>query len=344
MNKKNLVVKVGSALLNNTKGNIDTNAIQTIANEVIHLSTQYNVVLVSSGSVSSGKKYIKGYKGSTLERKAASAIGNPLLLQMYAKYFSQKGKMVAQVLCERHHFSERNLFLQMKNTFQEFWKNDIVPIVNENDMVSNFELRFSDNDELATLIAVGFDAEHLVLCTSAGGFRNKENDIIPLVEKIGPSQLELVRTDKSSVGLGGMLSKLTFTKLATSLGIKVSMCGLNGEEPIQKALKGTNGSVFLPKKITIKSRNKWLASSSITIGEIIVDEGATAAIAKRHSLLTVGIKTVNGKFMAHEFVKILDGNDNLLGVSKVKLSSKDILSGLKTKHLVAAHADDIVLL
>lgn len=344
MSKEVLVVKVGSALLNNTKGNIDINTIKTISNEIGSLSERYNLVLVSSGSVSSGKKYIQGYKGLTLERKAASAIGNPLLLQMYAKYFSQNGKMVAQVLCERHHFSDRSLFLQMKSTFQEFWKNNIIPIVNENDMVSNFELRFSDNDELATLIAVGFDAENLVLCTSAGGFRDKENKIVPLVEKIGPSVLELVRMEKSAVGLGGMLSKLTFSKLATSLGIRVIMCGLDGAEPIKKALTGKNGTVFLPKKTTLKSRSKWLASSSITIGELVLDDGAVAAIGKRHSLLTVGIKSVNGKFLAHEFVKILDSENNLLGVSKVKLSSKDILASLETKNVLAAHADDIVLL
>ena len=252
--------------------------------------------------------------------------------------------MVAQVLCERHHFSDRQVFLQLKNTFKQFWGNGIVPIVNENDMVSNFELRFSDNDELATLIAVGFDAENLVLCTSAGGFRDRADHIVPVIEKIGPSILELVRTEKSAAGLGGMLSKLTFAKLAVSLGIKVVMCGLDGEAPIQKALLGKNGTVFLPKKVTINSRNKWLASSSVTIGELILDKGAVNAIQARHSLLAVGVKSVNGKFLANEFVKLLDEENNLIGVSKVKLSSKDILLNHKTKHVMAAHADNIVLL
>lgn len=344
MGKKVLVVKLGSALLTNTRGNLDSDAIKKVSQEIGHLANQYNLVLVSSGAVSSGKKYIQNYKGTTLERKAASAIGNPLLLRLYAQYFSKEGKMVAQVLCERHHFSDRNIFLQMKNTFQEFWKNDIIPIVNENDMVSNFELRFSDNDELAMLIAVGFDAENLILCTSAGGFRDKDNNIVPVVEKIGPSVLDLVRMEKSAVGLGGMLSKLTFTKLAVSLGIKVVMCGLDGSNPIQKALKGQNGTVFLPKKVAINSRNKWLASSSITIGELILDAGAVKAVRNRHSLLTVGVKSVNGKFLANEFVKILDEENNLVGVSKVKLGSKDIVANQQTKHVMVAHADNIVLL
>ncbi|WP_447641929.1 MULTISPECIES: glutamate 5-kinase [Chitinophagaceae] len=344
MGKEVLVVKLGSALLTNGKGNVNVRAIKKISQEIGSLADRYHLVLVSSGAVSSGKQYIQNYKGATLERKAASAVGNPLLLRLYAQYFSKQGKMVAQVLCERHHFSDRGIFLQMKKTFQEFWKNDIIPIVNENDMVSNFELRFSDNDELATLIAVGFDAANLVLCTSAGGFRDREDHIVPVVEKIGPAVLELVRMEKSAVGLGGMLSKLTFAKLAVSLGIRVVMCGLDGDAPIQNALEGQNGTVFLPKKVTINSRNKWLASSSITIGELIVDAGAVKAVQSRHSLLTVGIHAVNGKFLANEFVKILDEENNLVGVSKVKLSSKDIVLNQKTKHIMAAHTDDIVLL
>jgi glutamate 5-kinase len=81
---------------------------------------------------------------------------------------------VAQALCERHHFSNRAQFLQLKETFFEFWENDILPVVNENDLVSNVELKFSDNDELATLIAIGFDAETLIICTSVGGFMDDE--------------------------------------------------------------------------------------------------------------------------------------------------------------------------
>lgn len=104
-----------------------------------------------------------------LERKAAAAVGNPILIQLYHKYFQQHSINVAQALCERVHFSNRTQFLQLKQTFATFWDNNIVPIVNENDLVSNVEIKFSDNDELATLIAIGFDASHLILCTSTGG-------------------------------------------------------------------------------------------------------------------------------------------------------------------------------
>ncbi len=126
-----------------------------LAKEIAGLSTSYHIVLVSSGAVGSGKIFIKNYKGSLIERKAAAAIGNPILIQLYHKYFSKYGITVAQALCERHHFSNRAQFLQLKETFFEFWNNNILPVVNENDLVSNVELKFSDNDELATLLAAG---------------------------------------------------------------------------------------------------------------------------------------------------------------------------------------------
>ena len=100
---------------------------------------------------------------------------------------------MAQALCERHHFSNRPQFLQLKETFEAFWNNGIVPVVNENDLVSNVELKFSDNDELATLIAIGFNAQSLIICTSAGGFLNDKKEIIPVVGKIDSTVIGLCK-------------------------------------------------------------------------------------------------------------------------------------------------------
>ena len=222
MQKPVLVIKLGSAVITKSNGTIDQTVIKKLAEEIAGLSNTYHIVLVSSGAVGSGKAFIKNYKGSLIERKAAAAIGNPILIQLYHKYFSKYGITVAQALCERHHFSNRAQFLQLKETFFEFWVNNILPVVNENDLVSNVELKFSDNDELATLIAIGFDAESLIICTSVGGFMNDEKKIIPFVEKIDNNILGYISEDKSTLGLGGMLSKLTFTRLATSVVSLVS--------------------------------------------------------------------------------------------------------------------------
>jgi glutamate 5-kinase len=343
MQKPVLVIKLGSAVISNSDGSINVSLIKKLVSEVVTLSQQYHIVMVSSGAVGSGKAFIKNYKGTLIERKAAAAVGNPILIRLYDKYFSKHGISVAQALCERHHFSNRLQFVQLKETFAEFWKHHIIPVVNENDLVSNVELKFSDNDELATLIAVGFDADTLIICTSVGGFMNDSKKIIPLVENIDAGIMGFVADDKSSLGLGGMLSKLTFTRLATSLGIKVVMCGLKGEQPLTKALQGKTGTTFVSKKSNLKARQKWLASGSITIGSIEVDKGAAKALVNRKSLLTVGIKKVNGLFADGEVVQLMSDEGGIIGVAKTKITSAAINKNLNQKNVIAAHADDIVI-
>lgn len=343
MDKQLLVIKIGTALLTNRNGNIDQKAIEKISSEIKQLEKNYNIILVSSGAVGCGKKYIKDYKGSTDERKAAAAIGNPLLMRLYYQQLSKRGIMVSQVLCERNHFSDRKRFVELKNTFEELRRNNILPIINENDIVSNIDLKFSDNDELATLAALGFNAEKLIICTSAGGFMNDKDQIIPQVDKIDKTILSYVRMDKTGMGLGGMVSKLTYTKLAASLGIEVIICGLNGEEPLEKAISGRSGTIFKPKKIRINARNRWLASGAITIGTIKVDKGAEKALKQHKSLLTVGISQIEGKFESNEVVKIENDEDEIIGVAKVKMNVNEINKKLNEKHTMAAHVDDIVL-
>ena len=343
MQKPVLVIKLGSAVITTANGSIDQAVIKKLAQEISELCETYRVVLVSSGAVGSGKAFIKNYKGTLIERKAAAAVGNPILIQLYHKHFSKSGITVAQALCERHHFSNRAQFLQLKETFFEFWENDILPVVNENDLVSNVELKFSDNDELATLIAIGFDAETLVICTSVGGFMDSKRRIIPLVEKIDNNIFDFITEEKSSLGLGGMLSKLTFARLATSLGIKVIISGLQGKDAFSNALKGTAGTSFKPQASNLKARQKWLASGSITIGGILVDKGAEKALMNRKSLLTVGIKKVQGSFTSGEVVQLINEEEAIIGVAKVKLGATDIKGQIATKNAVAAHADDIVV-
>ncbi len=343
MQKPVLVVKLGSAVITDSDGTIDQVIIKKLAAEIATLSANYRVVMVSSGAVGSGKAFIKNYKGTLIERKAAAAVGNPILIQLYHKYFTKYGITVAQALCERHHFSNRFQFLQLKETFHEFWKNDILPVVNENDLVSNVELKFSDNDELATLIAVGFDAQTLIICTSVGGFMDAEKKIIPFVDAIDAQIMGLVNTEKSSLGLGGMLSKLTFTRLATSLGIKVIISGLSGPNPFQTALSGSAGTTFKPQKSNLKARQKWLASGSITLGGIQVDKGAEKALFNRKSLLAVGIREVQGGFSFGEVVQLINEEHQIIGVAKVKMGASEIAAHTARKNTLAAHADDIVM-
>jgi len=343
MQKPVLVIKLGTAVLTNDKGEIVQATIKKVAAGIAELTADYHVILVSSGAVGSGRSFFVKYKGTLAERKAAAAVGNPILIRHYQRHFAIYGIPVAQALCERQHFSSRPRFLQLKETFAEFWKNGILPVMNENDLVSNVELKFSDNDELATLTAIGFDAEALLLCTSVGGFLDADKRIIPTIEKVDSRILGLVEKGKSSLGLGGMLSKLTFTRLACSLGIRVVICGLDGKRPFADALAGAAGTSFIPSVSNLKARQKWLASGSITLGSIFVDKGAVKALEQRRSLLSVGIGKVQGKFASGEVVQIKDEDSNIIGVAKVKMGAAEVVAHLSSKNMVAAHADDIVL-
>jgi glutamate 5-kinase len=140
-----------------------------------------------------------------------------------------------------------------------------------------------------------------------------------------------------------MLSKLTFTRLATSLGIRVIISGLSGERPLSGALEGTKGTIFKAHKSDLKARQKWLASGSITIGSIYVDEGAEKALCTRKSLLAVGVAKVKGKFLPGEVVQLVNLKETIIGVAKVRLGAEELKERVSRKGSIAAHADDIVL-
>lgn len=344
MSKPIIVIKFGTASITHKSGELNEEILQEIARQVAVLNNDYQIVMVSSGAVGAGKSFIKNYKGTIAERKAAAAIGNPLLLAKYTQYFSKYGITVAQSLCERHHFANRNQFLQLKETYQELWDNGIIPIANENDVVSNLELKFSDNDELATLIATGFGADTLLLCTSVGGLLDAEKNIIPFIPKVDASVLGLANDDKSSLGLGGMISKLTYTRLATRMGTRVVIFGMKPEDGMLKAIENKNGTSFAAQKAALNARQKWLASGSLIAGKVQVDAGAGLALENRKSLLAVGIKKVIGVFEKAEVFEILDEKKNVIAIARARESSEVIIDNLKTQNFLVANADDIVML
>ncbi len=344
MTKPILVLKFGTASITQKNGEPDESVIAEIARQVAALHQQYNIVIVSSGAVGAGKHFIKNYSGTISERKAAAAIGNPLLLGKYAYCFYPYKINIAQSLCERTHFSNRKQFLQLKKTYEELWANNIIPVANENDVVSDLELKFSDNDELATLIAVGFGASLLLFSTSVPGVLDTEGKVVPQIEVIDKNVLSLANKEKSTLGLGGMVSKLTFARLATQMGIKVVIFGIRTEDGILNAIEGKTGTLCLPQNCTIPARKKWLASGSLVTGKLQVDGGAVKALQKGSSLLAVGILEIIEKFVVNEVFEILDGQNRAIAVARAKVASEEIRLQQKTEKIIVAHADEIVLL
>jgi len=341
MSKSILVIKFGSSSITHANGEVNEQTLEKIAAQVATLQPNYHIVLVSSGAVAAGKSVIKNYKGTLSERKAAAAIGNPLLIAKYNHYFQKYGIAIAQSLCERHHFSQREQFLQLKETYQELWKNGVIPIANENDVVSNVELKFSDNDELATLIATGFGAEKLLISTSAGGLLDTNGEIIRHVQKIDSDILSVVSSDTSSTGLGGMISKLTFTRLASRLGIKVVIFGLEQGRGIIDALEEKIGTVFEAQEASLTARQKWLATGSLIAGKAVLDKGAVKAIGQRKSLLSVGVIEYLGDFDKGEVIELLDISRNPVAIARARCSKSELQQA--NSSIEVAHANDIVI-
>ena len=341
MSKSILVIKFGSSSITHENGEVNEQTLEKIAAQVATLQPNYHIVLVSSGAVAAGKSVIKNYKGTLSERKAAAAVGNPLLIAKYNHYFQKYGIAIAQSLCERHHFSQREQFLQLKETYQELWKNGVIPIANENDVVSNVELKFSDNDELATLIATGFGAEKLLISTSVGGLLDANGEIIRHVQKIDSDILSVVSSDTSSTGLGGMISKLTFTRLASRLGIKVVIFGLEQGRGIIDALEEKIGTIFEAQEASLTARQKWLATGSLIAGKAVLDKGAVKAIGQRKSLLSVGVVEYLGDFDKGEVIELLDISRNPVAIARTKCSKSELQQ--TNSSIEVAHADDIVI-
>ncbi|TLV00626.1 glutamate 5-kinase [Dyadobacter luticola] len=343
MSKSILVIKFGTASITLPSGEPDVRIISEIARQVSEIHSRYRIIIVSSGAVGAGKSYIQDYKGTMTQRKAAASVGNPLLVGLYAAHFAPNKIYIAQSLCERQHFANRDKFLQLKDTFEELWDNDIIPIVNENDVVSDRELKFSDNDELATLLAVGFGAESLMFCTSVGGLLDEEGQILRNVSNVN-EVFKFVKTDKSFLGLGGMASKLTFAKLASRMAIRVVIFGMNQKDELLKALEGDAGTVIEAGKSTLSARNRWLGSGGLVSGTLQVDEGAAKAILKRKSLLVVGVTDVTGDFESGEVIEIYSPTGEMIAVARARENSAAIRKNLKTLNFEVAHANDIVLL
>ena len=344
MKKPILVIKFGSASITTKAGEIDERIVLEIARQTAALQHTYNIVLVSSGAVAAGKKYLKKYSGTLSERKAAAALGNPMLVNTYSNYFKAFGIALGQSLCERQHFANRNQFLQLKDTYEELWKNGVIPIANENDVVSNKELKFSDNDELATLIAVGFGASKLLFSTSVPGVLDAQGQVVPELKVIDKQALSLARTDKSSVGLGGMTSKLNFARLANQMGIEAVIFSMQTEDGILKAVKGLTGTVCRALDKKVSSRNKWLASGGLIRALVTVDAGAEQALRNRKSLLAVGVLAINQALEIGEVFQIANEEGEILAVAKAKVDVIDVAAVKTLKNVAIAHTDDIVLL
>jgi len=365
---RRIVIKVGSAVLTSSEQGLDQNRIERLAADISSIMAQgREVVLVSSGAIAAGlaKLGLKKTKGMPLSLKqAAAAIGQSGLMWMYEKTFSTHGKKVAQVLLTREDLSNRVRFLNARNTLQTLLDHGVIPIINENDTVSVDEIKFGDNDNLSCMVVHLTDADLLVILSDIDGLYTADPKtdplavLIPLVEKITAEVERFAGDSQTSIGTGGMCSKLMTAKKVGAYGAPVVIVNGKKNGVLQALFDGAEvGTLFLPKPDKQDSRKHWIAYTVCSNGRVMVDDGALDALMhKGKSLPPGGIVKTEGNFKIGDCVTCVDRHDIAFARGLVKYSSADLdrIKGLKTSQIESVlghkdydeviHRDDMVIL
>src|SRR5437867_2840715 len=281
-----LVVKVGTNVLTGADGTLDPARLQSLADQVQHIRKGgRKVALVSSGAIGAGIGRLGLGKRPTDLRhlQACAAVGQSFLMRAYEECLAGHGMRTAQILLTAGDFDNRTRYLNARNTILTLFEWDCLPIINENDTVSVAEIRFGDNDHLAAMVTNLLQAPLLVLLTVVDGLYpvdpagKPEAQVLTTVPMIDGKVMEMAGAGRSSLGTGGMRSKLRAARLATAAGESVIIA--NGTQPgiIEAIFAGVPaGTLFLPHGGTVPAWKRWLGFTAQPRGRLIVDAGARA--------------------------------------------------------------------
>jgi glutamate 5-kinase len=328
---KTILIKVGTNVLTKEDKTIDLNQIQSLVNQIVDLKKQgHKVILVTSGAVGAGRQIneFKDVEDKVIRKQMLAAVGQNKLMGSYTHFFRDHNIVIAQALLTRSDFSNREKYTNMKKTLLALLDAGVVPVINENDVVSTEELSFSDNDILAAYTAALIRADKLVIMTVVDGFYNKDpsqpgSELVCEIHKVDGKLLYACGNSKSSMGTGGMASKIKAAHIATELGIEMVI--INGKkETLQNVLDGKFiGTTFHPKAKEKKSVFYWLLAGATASGKVTVDDGAAEAVKKRKSLLFVGVVNIYGEFKKNDTLEVYDSKGTKIGVGLSNYSSEE---------------------
>ncbi len=364
---KRVVIKIGSRVLTDANGALDMAVIGRICEEISLLRQQgLEVIVVSSGAIAAGRSELGlTYKPQTIPHKqAAAAVGQTRLMQAYESSLSPHKLKAAQVLLTSEDLGSRQRFLNARATLDTLLGFGIIPIINENDTVVVDEIKFGDNDNLSALVTNVAEAHLLLILTDIEGFysadpnTHPEAKLIPLVKGISREVERAAGGSGSTVGTGGMATKVAAAKKAGKNGVATIMVSGKRSGIIVAALRGEEvGTLFLPSGIGINRRKHWIAYTLKPSGKITVDDGARNALLKKgKSLLPSGVVQVEGRFERGACVRLcgVDGVEFARGLSDYSSVESVRLAGCKSSEIegilgyhygdVIIHRDNLVLL
>lgn len=361
-----LVAKVGTSSVTTTEGEVDAVAVAKLCAEVAAVRAEgRQVVLVSSGAIAAGLPAL-GFHASAAgcdlaTLQAVSAVGQSRLMRVYDDALSGHGLVAGQVLLAPLDFVHRQQYLHARQTLTRLLELGVVPVVNENDAVADDEIRFSDNDRLAALVAHLVGADLLVLLTDAPGLLSadpRRNPGASLIEEVAEVDEQLERaaggagTPRAS---GGMASKLAAARMAAWSGVEVVIAAADRPGVLSAAVarQAGVGTVVRARPRRLPARKLWIAFAVPSLGTIVVDHGARRAVTEQGtSLLPAGVVEIRGDFDADDAVEIVEAGGRVFAKGLTRLPAgraRDWL-GRRTVDLPGdlahevVHRDDLVVL
>lgn len=334
---KRIVIKIGSQVLCDPGGALNRDALSNLVGQLTALRADgWQVLLVSSGAVAAGS----GLAGEQLQRisdpvaqkQVMAATGQVRLMETYRELFEQQGLIVAQVLATKSDFQTRRHYLNMRGCIEALLTAGIVPIINENDVVSVTELMFTDNDELAGLLAGMVNAQLLCLLSTVPGVYDGDPDdeATQCIERWDDElyQIEdIVLRGTSAMGRGGMHNKLATARKVAKLGIEVVIADGSDPEIINKILSDHRTGTRFPAIGDASSAKRWLAvADDHATGSVGINQGAADALLDRNhlaSLLPVGIEAVDGHFSRGDVIQIVNAAGKVLGCGRARYNHEE---------------------
>ncbi len=366
-NSETIVIKVGTNVLTRADGTLEPNQVHSLADQIFRLKQAgKKVALVSSGAIGAGmgRLGLKQRPTDLRHLQACAAVGQSFLMRAYEDSLARYGIPTAQILLTAGDFDNRTRYLNVRNTILTLFESNCLPIINENDTISVAEIRFGDNDTLAALVTNLIQAPLLILLTVVDGLYSADPNIDPTaslvhtVKQIDKDVLEKAGVTKSSLGSGGMKSKLKAARLATMAGESVIMA--NGSIPgvLDSIFAGELvGTLFLAAEQNMTAWKRWLGWAARPQGKIILDAGALVALSsKGKSLLPIGVAGVSGTFHKGAVVSLcnLEGEEFGRGLSNYSASDIAKIAGKKSDKIIellgilpyeeVIHRDNLVII
>lgn len=346
-----IVVKIGTNVLTNDGDKVDFERIRSLVFQLAEAAKKHEVILISSGAVAAGRKKLGGL--SLKSNQVYAAVGQPLLFEQYNRAATEYGIVFGQCLVLRHDFTEREKYENFLQSCRGMLAEKVIPIINENDVLTSEDITVGDNDILAAIVAIATSSDKLVLLTNQGGLfndnpaANPSAKVISEVKDIDFELEKLCRKETSSMGRGGMISKVRAAKHAAQAGIETVIAS-GGEEDILAKIMGREncGTKFLaPTHPKLTTQKRWLMAAK-GFGQMVIDDGAVKALQNGKSLLLPGIIKILGSFEKNEVVEVFSKTGKVVAYGKVNYGSEKIWQALvarKTSKEAAANLEKEVI-